>query len=62
LVLEANGDAARVIDLPNHELAVRMADLARTLAGDRTLDEVLAEVTSAAVELIAGVDTAGILL
>jgi GAF domain-containing protein len=51
-----------VTDLPNHELAVRMADLARTLSGDRTLDEVLAEVTAAALELIAGVDTAGILL
>ena len=42
--------------------AVRMAELARTLAGERTLDAVLNEVTSAAVELIPGVDTAGILL
>lgn len=46
----------------NHHLAVRMADLARTMARERTLDAVLAEVTSAAVELIPGVDTAGILL
>jgi GAF domain-containing protein len=45
-----------------HDLALRMAEMARTLAGDRTLDSILAEVTSAAVELIPGVDTAGILL
>ncbi|CAN5336913.1 GAF and ANTAR domain-containing protein [soil metagenome] len=37
-----------------------MAELARTLA-HRTLDAVLREVTAAAVELIPGVDTAGIL-
>jgi GAF domain-containing protein len=48
--------------LANHDLAVRMADMARTLARERTLDAVLAEVTVAAVELIPGVDTAGILL
>ncbi|MCV7015302.1 GAF and ANTAR domain-containing protein [Mycolicibacterium madagascariense] len=46
----------------DRELAVRMAEMARTLAGERSLDAVLAEVTSAAVELIPGVDTAGILL
>jgi GAF domain-containing protein len=46
----------------DHDLAVRMADLARTLAGDRTVETVLSEVTAAAVELIPGVDTAGILL
>jgi GAF domain-containing protein len=46
----------------DRELAVRMAELARTLARDRTLDAVLSEVTAAAVELIPGVDTAGILL
>jgi GAF domain-containing protein len=44
------------------DLAVRMAELARTLAVERTLDAVLAEVTSAVVELIPGVDAAGILL
>ena len=48
--------------LSNHELAVRMADLARTLARERTLDAILSEVTSAAVQLVPGVDTAGILL
>lgn len=45
-----------------YDLAVRMAEMARTLARERTLDAVLAEVTSAAVELIPGVDSAGILL
>ena len=39
-----------------------MADMARTLARERTLDAVLAEVTAAAVELIPGVATAGILV
>lgn len=47
---------------PNDDFAVRMAEMARTLAKERTLDAVLAEVTSAAVDLIPGVDTAGILL
>lgn len=51
-----------VAALSDHVLAARMAELARTLARERTLDVVLAEVTSAAVELISGVDTAGILL
>lgn len=41
---------------------MRMADLARTLAGPQSLEAVLKEVTAAAVELIPGVDTAGILL
>ena len=44
------------------ELAERMAHLARALTERKTLDEVLDEVTSAAVELIPGADTAGILL
>ncbi|GLP76022.1 hypothetical protein TUM20983_31320 [Mycobacterium antarcticum] len=39
-----------------------MADLARTVRRDRSLESVLDEVTAAAVELIPGVDTAGILL
>ena len=43
-------------------LAVRMAEMARSLARERTLDAVLNEVTAAAVELIPGVATAGILL
>lgn len=43
-------------------LAGRMADLARAMAGPRAPEEILAEVTAAAVELIPGVDTAGVLL
>jgi GAF domain-containing protein len=43
-------------------LAGRMAELARAMAGRRTPEEILAEVTTAAVELIPGVDTAGVLL
>jgi hypothetical protein len=39
-----------------------MAELARATAGPRTPEEILAEVTAAAVELIPGVDTAGVLL
>jgi GAF domain-containing protein len=39
-----------------------MAELARAMAGRRTPEEILAEVTTAAVELIPGVDTAGVLL
>jgi GAF domain-containing protein len=45
----------------NHELAVRMAQLARTIAL-RKVDDVLADVTAAAKELIPGVDIAGVLL
>jgi hypothetical protein len=45
----------------NHELAVRMADLARTIAL-RKVDDVLADVTATAKELIPGVDIAGVLL
>ncbi|OLT91389.1 GAF and ANTAR domain-containing protein [Mycobacterium syngnathidarum] len=51
-----------MVELPRHELAVRMADLARALAAPRTVEEILADVTKAATELIPGVDTAGILL
>lgn len=46
----------------NHDLAVRMAELARAVAGPRSVQDVLSEVTTAAVELIPGIDTAGILL
>lgn len=44
------------------DLAIRMAELARTLAVPQPLDAVLNEVTKAAVELITGIDTAGILV
>jgi GAF domain-containing protein len=46
----------------NHELAVRMAELARTAAAPRSVEEVLSDVTAAAQELISGTDTAGVLL
>ena len=44
-----------------HDLALRMADLARLIAL-RKVDDVLADVTAAAKELIPGVDLAGVLL
>jgi GAF domain-containing protein len=47
---------------PNHDLAVRMAELARAAAAPRSVSEVLEDVTAAAKELISGVDTAGVLL
>ncbi|AQT81596.1 hypothetical protein B1R94_23600 [Mycolicibacterium litorale] len=47
---------------PNHDLAVRMAELARLTASPRNVDEVLADVTAAAVEMIPGTDTCGVLL
>ena len=46
----------------NHDLAMRMAELSRSLVPKPSLDTVLDEVTAAAVDLIPGVDTAGILL
>ncbi|BBY50738.1 hypothetical protein MARA_42060 [Mycolicibacterium arabiense] len=41
---------------------MRMAELARAVAAPRSAEEIFSEVTEAAVELIPGVDTAGILL
>ncbi len=46
----------------NHDLAVRMADLARAAAAPRSVEDVLSDVTTAAKELIPGVDTAGVLM
>ncbi len=46
----------------NHDLAQRMAELARAAAAPRSVDEVLSDVTATAKELIPGVDTAGVLL
>jgi GAF domain-containing protein len=51
-----------VAELSQHELALRMAELARSVAAPRNVDDVLARVTDAAVELIPGADTAGVLL
>lgn len=45
-----------------HDLAVRMAELARTVATPRSVEDILSDVTTLARELIPGVDTAGILL
>ncbi|WP_156687654.1 GAF and ANTAR domain-containing protein [Mycobacterium sp. Marseille-P9652] len=45
-----------------HELALRMAELVREIAAPRPLERVLAEVTTAARELIPRVDLAGVLL
>jgi GAF domain-containing protein len=47
--------------LQNHDLALRMAELARVIAL-RKVDDVLADVTAAAKDLIPGVDVAGVLL
>lgn len=45
-----------------HDLAVRMAELARSVAPPLSVDQVLASVTSAAVDMIPGTDTCGVLL
>src|SRR5689334_22397091 len=47
--------------LQNDDLAMRMAELARVTAL-RKVDDVLADVTATAKELIPGVDVAGVLL
>jgi GAF domain-containing protein len=47
--------------LRNHDLALQMAELARSIAL-RSVDEVLTDVTTAAKQLIDGVDLAGVLL
>ena len=49
-------------EVPNQELAQRMAELARAAASPRSVTDVLADVTVTAKELIPGVDTAGVLL
>lgn len=45
-----------------HELAVRMAQLVREIGAPRPLDQLLTDVTTAAVELIPRADVAGVLL
>ncbi|BBX64473.1 hypothetical protein MSAS_36470 [Mycobacterium saskatchewanense] len=45
-----------------HELALRMAELVREIASPRPLDQLLADVTAAAVEVIPRTDVAGVLL
>jgi len=44
------------------DLATRMGELARTLAGPHSVEQVLSAVAAAAIELIPGVDAAGVLL
>jgi GAF domain-containing protein len=46
----------------NHDLAVHMAELARSLAAPRNLADLIEDVTAAAKELIPGVDEAGVLI
>ncbi|MGE2833725.1 GAF and ANTAR domain-containing protein [Mycobacterium sp. SMC-4] len=46
----------------NHDLARRMAELARTVATPRKVDDVLSDVTAEAMNLIPGVAAAGVLL
>ncbi|BCZ21495.1 GAF and ANTAR domain-containing protein [Mycobacterium senriense] len=45
-----------------HELATRMAELAREIATPRSLDQVLTDVTTTAIKLIPAADIAGVLL
>ncbi|GAB3010307.1 GAF and ANTAR domain-containing protein [Mycobacterium bourgelatii] len=45
-----------------HDLAIRMAKLAQTIATPRTVEEILNDVAAAAIELIPDTDTAGVLL
>ncbi|MGZ5395539.1 MAG: ANTAR domain-containing protein [Mycobacterium sp.] len=51
-----------MVDVRNHDLAQRMAELARAAASPRSVEEVLSDVTAMAKELIPGVDTAGVLM
>jgi GAF domain-containing protein len=46
----------------NYDLAQRMAELARASAAPRSVHDVLSDVTTTAMELIPGTDTAGVLL
>ncbi|TFV61166.1 ANTAR domain-containing protein [Mycobacterium sp. PS03-16] len=46
----------------DHDVALRMAELARSVALPRSIDDILTGVTTAAKDLIHGVDAAGILL
>lgn len=51
------------MDVPRpYEVTTRMAELARAMAAPRGRDEIFSDVTAAAVDLIDGIDTAGILL
>ncbi len=43
----------------NYDLAQRMAELARTVASPRSVEDVLSDVTATALELIEGADSRG---
>ena len=58
----ADGEVCRHDEVPNHDLAQRMAELARAVAAPRSVEDVLSDVTAEAKKLIPGVDAAGILL
>jgi GAF domain-containing protein len=57
-----SGNTLMMAKQHNHDLAMRMAELARTVASPRKVEDVLSDVTNAALELIPGADTAGVLL
>ena len=56
------GKSGGMKETANHELARRMAELARIVAAPRRAEDVLSDVTAEAKKLIPGVDTAGVLL
>ncbi|MCB0951080.1 MAG: ANTAR domain-containing protein [Mycobacterium sp.] len=56
------GESETVTEVSRHELAQRMAELARSVATPRAVGDVLSDVTAEAKKLIRGVDTAGVLL
>ena len=56
------GKPKAMTEARNHDLAQRMAELARAAAAPRSVEEVLSDVTATAKELIPGVGTAGVLL
>jgi GAF domain-containing protein len=56
------GNTLVMTEQRHHELAVRMAELARTVAGPRSMEDVLSDVTATVMELIPGTDTAGVLM
>jgi GAF domain-containing protein len=60
--MDINGKPLGMTQPRNWDLAQRMAELARSSAAPRSVDDVLSDVTAAAMELIPGADTAGVLL
>jgi GAF domain-containing protein len=62
LAVAQSGPMESLDPTSRHELAVRMAELAREIAPPRELERVLTDVTTAAVQLIPAADLAGVLL